>query len=382
MKCTVISSNLSYSLNSTHYTHSNSVDNDFITANKSLETWHKDVEDFLYEKVILVICLLGMLGNILTLIVLSRKCATRSMDRMETSAHMGLLALAVSDFLFCISTIPHSFQDRHQFEFDCISFRLLYRIYGNGVINIFIMSSTWLTVVMAMCRYLAICFPLRGRLLIGKTFTALSICGVFVLCVLFNLPRFWTQKVESVQCSEGYFQYYASRGVVYSNTKLEQVYAWMYFIACIFVPFLILAYCNAYLIRALRTSRRLRRHHTRSRDLSTSSKNTLTLTLVVVIVFYIILVTPTELLHFAKYRVISSPWLMASQKYNLAVAVCNTLQAVNFAINFVLYCTMNAQFLSTVKSMFSFRSSRHSNGYASAESIEPVPAMATCSTRV
>ena len=47
------------------------------------------------------ICLFGIVGNVLNLVVLSRKRLQRSMDRMERSVHLGLVALAVSDLLFC-----------------------------------------------------------------------------------------------------------------------------------------------------------------------------------------------------------------------------------------------------------------------------------------
>src|SRR6218665_202256 len=47
------------------------------------------------------ICVFGIFGNILNLIVLTRKGLKCSMDHMEKSAQMGLVALAVSDMFFC-----------------------------------------------------------------------------------------------------------------------------------------------------------------------------------------------------------------------------------------------------------------------------------------
>ena len=44
---------------------------------------------FLYRRVIVFICLCGVLGNILNLIVLTRKGLQKTMDRMEKSAHVG-----------------------------------------------------------------------------------------------------------------------------------------------------------------------------------------------------------------------------------------------------------------------------------------------------
>jgi hypothetical protein len=49
-----------------------------------------------------LICTFGICGNLLNLIVLTRKRLQCSMDRMEKSAHVGLVALALSDLFFCL----------------------------------------------------------------------------------------------------------------------------------------------------------------------------------------------------------------------------------------------------------------------------------------
>jgi hypothetical protein len=49
-----------------------------------------------------LICTFGIGGNLLNLLVLTRKRLQCSMDRMEKSAHVGLVALALSDLLFCL----------------------------------------------------------------------------------------------------------------------------------------------------------------------------------------------------------------------------------------------------------------------------------------
>ena len=60
------------------------------------------IEYSLYTYVIVGICGFGLLGNILNLIVLTSKGLQKTMDRMEKSAHCGLVAMAVSDMCFCL----------------------------------------------------------------------------------------------------------------------------------------------------------------------------------------------------------------------------------------------------------------------------------------
>ena len=66
-------------------------------------------EEFIYTKVILVICLFGLTANLLNIIILSKQSMTQTMSRMERSAHSGLIAFKVSDLLFCVTGLPHSF---------------------------------------------------------------------------------------------------------------------------------------------------------------------------------------------------------------------------------------------------------------------------------
>ena len=55
------------------------------------------IEEFLSTRVITAICILGIAGNLLNLIVLTRHRLRSSMERLEKTAHVGLVALATSD---------------------------------------------------------------------------------------------------------------------------------------------------------------------------------------------------------------------------------------------------------------------------------------------
>jgi hypothetical protein len=325
------------------------------TSTASHGDLYVDIEHFLYSKVILVLCIIGILGNILNLIVLTRKSLSTRMDRMEKSAHMGLLALATSDLLFCLAAFPHCLQDREAFEHPTLGFWLIYEVYSGAVLNIFIMASTWLTVAMAVSRYLAICYPMKGRELLGTTASKCGIVIVFAFCIAFNLPRFWLLKVDYIEFGDGSVSYFARSGPLQASALGEMVYMWLYFTICILIPLLVLAYCNAYLIRALRLSASMRREHTRGRDSASDSKNIVTLTLSAIVCLYFVLVTPAELLNFTKYHVIADLSWLGLDRYNLGVALGNTLQAFNFAGNFVLYCVINVHFRRALVRLFRCR---------------------------
>ena len=116
----------------------------------------KLVEEFIYTKMILGVCVFGIGGNALNLIILSQRSLVCTMKRMEKSAHLGLIALAVSDLLVCVTALPAVFYGtgnrKGGFGHASFDFWLVYKLYGQGAVNTFMLSSTWLTVREWECR--------------------------------------------------------------------------------------------------------------------------------------------------------------------------------------------------------------------------------------
>ena len=152
------------------------------------------VEELLYTRVAVAICCFGLLGNAANLAVLSAQ--RHQTHRMQQFARIGLMALAVSDSMFCLSIVPHAFVERDPLT-TTVSFSLVYSAYGEAIINTFAMIGTWLTVAMATGRYAAVCHPFKARAAIGRTVALRMIATVGVSCVAFNLPRFFRNTIET-----------------------------------------------------------------------------------------------------------------------------------------------------------------------------------------
>ena len=96
--------------------------------------------------------LVGVIGNVLNLGILSWRSWRRDDDTMEKVALVGLIALAVSDLCFCLTILPHFASWRAFYYFDEPSFGLYFRAYGHYFNDIFIKISTWLTMIVATAR--------------------------------------------------------------------------------------------------------------------------------------------------------------------------------------------------------------------------------------
>ena len=317
---------------------------------------YKVLESSLYRYVLPVICCFGILGNMLNLVILSSKSLTVRMERLEKCAHLPLIALAVSDLMYCAAVLPHSFMHEPFVQDSYISPWLLYDAYHGAVINTFLLCSSWLTVAMAVSRYIAICYPVKARQHLGITTTRMGIISIFVISVTFNVPRYFQKAIYKVQCQEGGYSYFAFHGLLRKHCHAEHIYLWIYFVIGILFPLTAVVFCNIYFIKALRASRKLHRSTCRYSPSATShsnNPNVLTLTFSIIVGLYILLVTPAEVIQFYKDYIFEyfSENQNVVDDYSLTIAVFNILQTLNFTVNFVLYSMINVHFRRVIESL-------------------------------
>ena len=308
------------------------------------------VEEFLYTRVVVSICCFGLLGNAVNLVVLSAK--RYQLGRMQQFARIGLMALAVSDSLFCLCALPHAFVERDPFT-NSVNFSLVFSAYGESFINVFAMIGTWLTVAMATGRYAAVCHPFQARAAIGRTVALRMIALVSAMCVVFNVPRFFRNSIETCPLSGEvgnemvYFRWF---GPLHTSRHhdLELGYVWIYFLVSVLVPLLVLMFTGFRLACWLRRGR-LEGAGTEERAAAAGDlgrfhdiDRSFTVTLVAVALMHVILVCPAELVSFSRGHLLLPD--DGYHVYNLLATVLNTLQAANYSFNFLLYCAINVTF--------------------------------------
>lgn len=324
-----------------------------------------------------VVSAFGIVGNLLNLIVLTRKRLSRSMDHMEKSAQMGLVALALSDTIICAlylfasvvpSRVVYTPYDR--------LFALYFSTYQEALMNIFLLSGTWLTVTMAISRYLVVCRPMHARVFIGLRGTRAVLIGDFVGSLILNLPRFWHYVPVQHPCSESGIttvsplrcpcHYHVKQiGALYNDKVFVFTYSIVTSIVGIFGPLLILTGCNVCLVWALRRSQQLQKRSMASpQALQTraESRHRITPTLIALIVLFIVLVTPSEVVNFFREHIDSTSGFLI---FKTSTKIFNFLPLINFAVNFVLYCILNVHFRETFRDVVLCR--RHPERKDSAE---------------
>lgn len=322
------------------------VDNATMTTPES--RFLAEVSMVIYGYVLPLVCMFGIIGNMLNLAILTRRKLQKSFKALEHAANMCLIALAFSDLMFCLFAFPTTFLPSDDL-FETKGFLLYYRIYCTGIINIFILTSTWLTVTMSVERYLAICHPFKNTFFLTIKMTKVIIVIVYILSVLFNIPVFWRYELIDVSCDNKSTTVFQPIGVPLGHSStFESIYRVLWAIVGNIVPLVLLVGFNILLCRKIHKSYKFRQKFRQEQDNQQSPSDagqTLTITLVVIVVMFLILVAPSEMVMHAGQlsHSVNNPTFKAIE------VIFNFMQSVNFSLNFVLYCIISPYFRRTLK---------------------------------
>ncbi len=326
---------------------------------------------------------------------------------MEKGALTGMISLAISDLLFCLVTLSGTYLPPSQMVYNSRNFVYYYTLYGNCVQNIFIKTSTWFTVILAMSRHFVVSQPIRARQYMKCRHTMMAIVICLIIWIGLNIPLAYLWTPIEIQCPGGTL-YILDAGPFVSNHSLKMGFTYFWFIIGFVIPVGILAYSNTRLLLSLQGSRRLRqnsvlqsRENRKTSEMSENRRNLvddnvrnveknnddinnagrpfmlgskhstgdigqrrqhpmvcrqhssadgaqrrITYTLIAIVSLFFFTILPSEII--LMYQEIKKPDYNGAFRYALIIA--NLLQAFNFSGNFAMYCIVNAYFRKTILS--------------------------------
>jgi len=145
----------------------------------------------------------------MNVVVMTRRRVRSALDgRMERAARVGLLSLTIADILCCLASLIVTIGavERILFQSGDDVLRMLVVVYGPYVQNALAKTSTWLVVVTAVGRYVAICRPLEARkIAAGPRNTGLAVAGAFIGSAMTELPTAWEYSVTTFDCPDTHY---------------------------------------------------------------------------------------------------------------------------------------------------------------------------------
>ena len=318
-------------------------------SNQSLGTTMSSIEAFsvAYQKVhgyiSIFVCLFGIMSNVVNIIVLTRK-------NMITSTNYILTALATADMLTMVSYLPYAIyfyciatpdsQYGHSFGW------IVYLLFHTNFIITCHTISMWLTVSLAVFRYIVVCHHTLGPKLCNIQRAKITIITVIITTTMLCIPNYVVNIV--VEVHNGYW--FSTNGFV--SIRYMNFNFWLYGVVIKIVPCILLSVLSSLLIRAMQLADKKRRklitQGKRAESERTSEHNRTTAMLVGVVLSFVITELPQGLIALASGINMD----IFKNVYVPLGDIMDILVLVNSAVNFMLYCTMSRQFRDTFKMVF------------------------------
>jgi hypothetical protein len=281
-----------------------------------------------------IIVVLGLIGNMLTIVILSQRA-------MRSSTNHYLTALAVWDSVVLICTFLLIGLIGFEFEAYANHFHSYVVAYIYPVALIAQTATIWLTVSFTVERYIAVCHPLKAASMCTISRAKFVILGVSVGSTLYNIPRWFDYRPKHKFHPE-----FNRTILTYERTAFSQnpMYLTGYF-SCLYVPFmfiipfLVLFILNTFLILAVRQSQRNREINMNVRQFR---ENNITIMLVTVVIVFMFCQMPALVYNLAFS--IDINMVGASPGYHILSEIRNFMVNLNSAVNFILYCALGQKF--------------------------------------
>lgn len=315
------------------------------------------------------IAVAGIIGNILSLIVLCH-------HKQILTTTLVLQALAIADTMVLVLTlllrsfryvgIP-GYDEMLPYVFPW-AFPTMYQIR---------LVDTWLTVLLTVDRYIAVCHPLHAQHLCTIRRTYVIIIVTVAAVTLFCVPRYF--EYERVDLSV------ARTGFRPTALMANQAYAIgyciiMFFVVMYLVPMTILTVLNGWILVALRRSQAMRSatlgfhqgastasgvssaRHTGNGSSSAATRTVtlIAMTIVLICIVCNVMAMVAHIIYSLQTAFREELGFLEHYRRHLA-NYSNILITLNSAINFVVYCAFSRKFRNVFVRVF-FRRRPHSKG--------------------
>lgn len=283
-----------------------------------------------------IVITIGLTGNVLTLVVLSHR-------KMLTSTNVFLTALAVSDILklmndtlyFLVSILlrrhPHAGNNMLGYMYP----------FSHYVFNQVVCVSAWLTVSVAVERYLSVCHATKAKVVCSVQKARIISVIVFVVMSLVAVPsalRYTRHPVVNTDTNQTYFQVVPTD--LGKNETFMKGYTWVQNLLRSIIPLFVLVFLNSLIIHELRKER--------IKGKRLSSRNRITFMLIILIVDFIICIFPDAILStvFGFGYVDESFLIKGIREFT------DLLLSVNSALNFLIYIGFSKGFRDIFNKIF------------------------------
>lgn len=303
-----------------------------------------------------------LITNVLVCVVLLKK-------HMINPTNILLVAMAISDLLTGIIPIPvfiHTYTLGYYREWVTCTWAIVTKALSFNLPIVCHTASIWLTVALAVHRYLCVCHSLKAKQWCTQKNILIVIAVIYVLAFLSQWIKFVDSRYESVElpsviepwklvpgCFEIPTEFIARNEDVYYN-----VYWWFRVLFVHMIPCTSLVILNAFLVCTMRAAQarreQLMKQNRNSESRRLKESNSTTIMLVAVVAMFLLVEFPLAILMIL-YILQSSFYahiFQLNEVFQMASLIINLCILLSYPFNFVIYCGMSRQFRETFKQIF------------------------------
>lgn len=303
-----------------------------------------------------ILCVMGIIGNLLSLLALSRR-------QLKGPSYVFLRSLMVTDL--CVLLVILTVDLLWHTQLTTFSFAFLYAHIEQPLIATLMCTSNFLTVALSIERCMAVCRPMRFSAASRAILQAKIFVGVvFVASLLVSAPycleyKVITREVRNQATNETNSTIYDLMPDLELITGAYKTwwsaYVWLQSGLSRIVPFLLLVGLNGTTFYAFRKKMKWRDSRSRQTtgQLNGSDKRRMKVTdtknrrlmglLVCTVAVFFVCTTPALIMLFINKD---------TERWRLTIAITNFVETVNFAANFYVYCLASKFFRNILVSAF------------------------------
>ena len=283
-----------------------------------------------------ILCIIGLTGNVLTLIVLNHR-------KMQTSTNVFLRALAVADTIKLLNDVLYFANLVLLRTRPVAANRMMGHMYpvSHYIFNEAVCVTAWLTVSVAVERYISVCLPTRAKEICTITHAMVASTVVFISMSLLAVPSALRYKKVSIFDNLTNTSVYdITLSELGRNEQFMTIYSWVQNLLRSVIPLFVLIILNMRIIHELRKQR--------VKGKKMSSRNRITMMLLSVIFVFLMCITPDAIMStFFGYGYVDENNLVKGIR-----EISDTLLAFNSAVNFIIYCAFSKIFRDAFMDIF------------------------------
>ncbi|XP_046572105.1 sex peptide receptor-like [Haliotis rubra] len=308
-----------------------------------------------------ILVFLTIINNTLVCVVLLKR-------HMRSPTNVLLAAMAISDMLTGVFPVPifiYFFGTERFREIVPYEWCFAYKYLSEYIPIIFHTASIWLTMALAIQRYIYVCHSFRARTWCTIPNVIRGTVVIYFIAILSQLCRFFEEEITPIAlpselhpnqtvigCEFGHRKWVAGKLDIYYN-----IYFGFRVIFIHLVPCISLVVMNALLIYAMRCAQRRRMQLLRQNKKSESKKlkdsNCTTLMLVAVVGLFLLVEFPLGILMII--MIVENTFhfsIIERETMNILSLMSNFFILLSYPLNFFIYCGMSKQFRETFKRLF------------------------------